>query len=93
MEKLKGWDPGNFMLRHNMESHPEDDPLCRNYTWEPTGFHQRPMQREISKAIKIKDAYSKERPLYIVMNARTEFNRCILRGVTKPATKRLKTGG
>ena len=26
MEKLKGWDSSNFMLRHNMEYHLDEDP-------------------------------------------------------------------
>ena len=57
MEKLRSWDPSNFMLRHN---HPENDPLCSDYLWQPTGFYQRPIQREIAEAIKIKEALAKE---------------------------------
>ena len=71
LEKLKGWDPSNFMLRHNLECHPEEDPLCRYYLWEPTGCYKTPIQREIAGAIKIKEAIAKEKEGYMVLNAKT----------------------
>ena len=51
-----------------MKHHPEEDPLSKEYLWEPTGFYNRPMMREISEAVKIKEALAKEGPKSIVMN-------------------------
>ena len=38
MEKLKSWDASNFMLRHNLQHHQEEDPQNASYLWYPSGF-------------------------------------------------------
>ena len=60
------------MLRHNLEHHPDVDPLCPNYTWEQTVSYTTPMDREVAEAIKIKESILKEGPGHILMNAKTE---------------------
>ena len=89
MEKLKSWDQSNFMLRHNLLYHPEDDPLEAKYLWYPTGFYQKAMERQISEAIKIKEAVeeAEANPNFILMNANTEYNCCVLPGITMVASK------
>ena len=56
----------------------------------PTGFYRRPKEREITEATKIKELLAKEGPGFIMMNAKLEFNRCVLPGVTRVATDRDK---
>ena len=53
MDKLKQWDSGNFMLRHNLLHHSNEDPLNNQYLWYPTAFYDKAMDRQIGEAIKI----------------------------------------
>ena len=70
-------DVSNFMLRHNLLHHPEDDPQNNNYLWYPTAFFDKPMERQISEAIIIKEALDKSTKdqNHIVLNGKTEYNR------------------
>ena len=60
-QKLKSLDPSNFMVRHNVQKHPEQDPACgENYTWEVESFAVSALQREIQEALLIKERYASE---------------------------------
>ena len=76
------------MLRRNLLHHPEDDPLDNRYTWYPTGFYTRAMDRQIAEAVKIKEEIEEagrrtDGKKVIIMNGKTEYNRCILLGITR----------
>ena len=89
MDKLKGWDHSNFMLRHNIMHHAEDDPQNNNYLWYPTHFFDKPLDREVMEAILIKEAMEKAAcdPNHVVLNGKAEYNRNILPGITQTATE------
>ena len=89
MDKLRGWDFSSFMLRHNLQHHPEDDPLSAEYLWYPTGFHERAMDRQVAEAIHIKEELERiqREGRGILMNGKTEYNRCILPGITREVTE------
>ena len=59
-----------------------------NYIWYPTDLYMKPMERQISEALKIKEGLSRQQKdtKYILMNGKTEFNRCILPGITPQVT-------
>ena len=80
MEKLKGLDSSNFMLRHNLLCHPDGDPMDNSYIWYPTRFHTKAIDRQVGEAIQIKKAI--DTPGVKVMNAKTEYSRCVLPGIT-----------
>ena len=88
MEKLRSMDSSSFMLRHNLLHHGEDDPLNNEYIWYPTKFHARALDRQISEALEIKQAM--DTPGTIVMNAKTEYSRCVLPGITPSPTEEEK---
>ena len=70
MEKLKGLDSSNFMLRHNLLAHPDEDPMDKNYIWCPNGFHTKALDRLVQEAINIKEALDTKG--LVLLNAKTE---------------------
>ena len=89
MDKLVAWDPSNFMLRHNLTHYEEEDPQDKSCLWYPTQLFARPMDRMVAEAVQIKDAMELSQQAegrHIILNGKTEYNRCILPGITpKPS--------
>ena len=85
MEKLKSLDSSNFMLRHNLLYHGNEDPQCKDYIWAPTKFHTKALERQVSEALYIKTAM--DTPGTILMNTKTEFSRCVLPGISQAPNK------
>ena len=85
MDKLKRLDSSNFMLRHNFLFHPDGDPMDNRYVWYPTKFHSKAIDRLVGEAIEIKKAW--DTPGVNLMNAKTEYSRCVLPGNMPVATK------
>ena len=88
MDKLKGMDTSSFMLRHNLLYHRDEDPLDRSYVWYPVKYHRKAIDRLVSEAINIKNAMDTEG--LVLMNAKTEYTRCVLPGITPQATEQEK---
>ena len=88
LQSLKGAQNSSFMLRHNLLCHSEDDPYCPDYIWEPLRYFQKPMDRQIAEALGIKEAYGDDKKL--VLNAKTEYSRCVLPGITPVVTEEEK---
>ena len=53
--------------------------------WYPEEFHVKPMDRVITEALNIKNALAQKD--LILMNAKTEFSRCVLPGITPTPTE------
>ena len=87
-EKLRSWDPSNFMLRHNVIHHPEEDPLNKDYLWTPLSHHEKPLERVVEEAIRIKVAFQTEdlKDDYISMNGKGEYTRNVLPGISRKAS-------
>ena len=88
LKSLRGAHSSSFMLRHNLLHHDQDDPFRAEYAWEPITFFQKPMDRQVSEAIEIKKAYGDGTRL--VLNAKTEYSRCVLPGITPQPTEEEK---
>ena len=59
------------MLRHNILIHLEEDPFNEEYIWEPLKFFQKPMYRQVTEALAIKEAYGNQKTL--VMNGKNRI--------------------
>ena len=88
LKALRGAQSSSFMLRHNLLHHDNDDPFMADYVWEPISYFQKPMDRQVAEAIAIKEAYGDSSRL--VLNAKTEYSRCVLPGVTSQPTEEEK---
>ena len=85
MDKLKGLDSSNFMLRHNLLYHANEHPMDNSYVWYPTKFHTKAIDRQVGEAIEIKKAM--DTPGVLLMNAKTEYSRCVLPGISPVPSK------
>ena len=85
MKALRGAQSSSFILRHNLLHHKDDDPFCTDYTWEALAFFQKPMDRQVAEALAIKEAYGDSGR--VVLNAKTEYSRCVLPGITPAASE------
>ena len=56
--------------------------------WEPLEYNTKPMERYIREALNIKKALDTEG--VILMNANTEFTKCVLPGITPAPTEQEK---
>ena len=88
IDKLRAVDSSSSILRHNLLHHPEEDPLTNTMVCHPEEFHIRPMDRIIAETLKIKNALADKE--VILMNAKTEFSRCVLPGITPTPTEQEK---
>ena len=86
VSKLRGWDSSSFMLRHNLLCHPDGDPQNEDYLWSITQQYNKPLARAVDEAIRIKQAYEKETETCKSMNAKMEFTRNTLPGITRAAS-------
>ena len=84
LKYLRGAHSSSFMLRHNLLQHDQDDPFRAEYAWEPLTYFQKPMDRQVAEALAIKEAYGNGGRR--VLNAKTEYSRCVLPGVTPEAS-------
>ena len=82
--KLKSLDPSNFMVRHNILTHPELDPTCgEKYSWEVESFCKSALEREIREALLIKDRYARESGTVLCLNGKEEYCRSLLPGTSR----------
>ena len=85
MDKLKRLDGSYFIQRHNLINHAEEDPIDNRYVWYPVKFDRKAIYIQVGEAIEIMKAM--ETTDTIVINAKTEYSRSDLPGVTPVATE------
>ena len=88
---LRSMNSSNLMLKHNLLHHPEDHPLNIQYIWTVKTHESKPLRRLIKEAVLIKESFRMEEEnkesKYISLNAKAEFARNVLPGVTRKASE------
>ena len=77
------------MLRYNMSYYQDEYPMKIQYIWSTVKQCYKPLAQAIEEAIFIKKSFEREKSEYdynIAMNAKTEYTRSILPGVTRSQT-------